>query len=303
MRYWWVNQSGSHKIEHSNGFMWSPRFEAGGKRNQAYDNMKLLQPGDRIFSNVDGHIVAVGTIQSTYYPSLRPDEFPPEQNKGNVEGWRVDVSYNRNVLPLRHSNHADTIRPLLPTKYSPIDINGKAAMKLYLTSISNELALELVRLIKLNEIDFPNLNENELELVIENQIIQNETLTMTERKALVAARIGQGKFKERVKDIEKGCRLTGIDDMRFLIASHIKPWRDSTNEERLDGANGLLLTPNADKLFDNFYISFNDDGSLLISNNISAELLVQLGLPISSKNLPFNEHQKKYLAYHRSKLK
>src|SRR5690554_5399883 len=134
VRYWWVNQSGSHKVEHSQGFMWSPKAEANGRRNQAYENMKILLPGDRIFSNVDGYIVSIGTIQSTYYPAERPSEFPRDQNKGNTEGWKVDVSYNSSILKLKHSNHTPVIKPLLPSKYSPLDRNGKAAMKLYLTS-------------------------------------------------------------------------------------------------------------------------------------------------------------------------
>src|SRR5256885_16576834 len=64
--------------------------------------------------------------------------------------------------------------------------------------------------------------------------------------------------------IEKRCRLTGVSDTRLLVASHIKPWKDSTNQERLDGHNGLLLSPHVDRLFDRHLISFTDDGQIIV---------------------------------------
>jgi putative restriction endonuclease len=88
MKYWWVNQSGSHKFEHSQGFMWSPMKEINGARNQGYENMKNVSPGDVVFSNVDAHIVAIGRVQSYSQTSERPAEFPKAQNTNNHNGWR-----------------------------------------------------------------------------------------------------------------------------------------------------------------------------------------------------------------------
>ncbi|WP_395804524.1 HNH endonuclease [Archangium minus] len=65
----------------------------------------------------------------------------------------------------------------------------------------------------------------------------------TERAALVKARRGQGIFRENVSKVERACRITGVAVPNFLVASHIKPWRHSSNQERLDGHNGLLLSP------------------------------------------------------------
>jgi len=82
----------------------------------------------------------------------------------------------------------------------------------------------------------------------------------TQREALVQARIGQGRFRADVTRLwGKGevCALTGIALPELLIASHIKPWRESSNEERLDPANGLLLAAHADKLFDRHLLSFD----------------------------------------------
>lgn len=83
----------------------------------------------------------------------------------------------------------------------------------------------------------------------------------TERSILAKARIGQGRFRANlVSDWRKGetCALTGINIPEMLIASHIKPWRDSSNFERLDPMNGLLLISHADSLFDRYLMSFQE---------------------------------------------
>ncbi len=77
--------------------------------------------------------------------------------------------------------------------------------------------------------------------------------------------MGQGKFRANVQSVERACRVTKVERPEHLVASHTKPWRDSTNEERLDGENGLLLTPTIDHLFDKGFISFEDKGDLIVS--------------------------------------
>jgi hypothetical protein len=85
---------------------------------------------------------------------------------------------------------------------------------------------------------------------IESQIESDGHLLETEREALIVARRGQGLFKQRVMQVENRCRITGVTNPIHLRASHCKPWRDSINEERINGENGLLLTPTMDHLFD-----------------------------------------------------
>jgi hypothetical protein len=133
---------------------------------------------------------------------------------------------------------------------------------------------------------------------IEN-IIDNKILIDTETENLVKCRIGQGDFRKKLIKYWGGCSVTKFYQIEILIASHIKPWRDSSNTERLDHFNGLLLTPNLDKLFDKGYISFDNNGSILISKDlIDYEIL---GI---NKNMKINidkEHQK-YLKFHRSDI-
>lgn len=89
--------------------------------------------------------------------------------------------------------------------------------------------------------------------------IGREVPDETEREILAKARVGQGRFRaELVAAWGKGeaCALTGLDIPEMLIASHIKPWRESSNRERLDPMNGLLLAAHADCLFDRYLMSF-----------------------------------------------
>lgn len=124
----------------------------------------------------------------------------------------------------------------------------------------------------------------------------------TEKQQLIQARRGQGLFRARLELIEsKGCRLTGVRDRAHLRASHIKPWREATNAERLDGNNGLLLAPHVDHLFDRGFISFEDDGQMLASPRLSEEVLEAWGIPSTVSCGAFNQRQCAYLAFHREK--
>jgi predicted restriction endonuclease len=126
----------------------------------------------------------------------------------------------------------------------------------------------------------------------------------TEREALVKARIGQGLFRERVSRIEQRCRVTGVDRPEHLRASHCRPWRDCSNEQRLDGENGFLLTPSIDHLFDRGFISFEDSGTLLISPVAHYESLGRMGIdPRAKVNVgSFTNGQRSYLDFHRKEV-
>lgn len=114
-------------------------------------------------------------------------------------------------------------------------------------------------------------------------------------------RTKQRLFRERLIGIEKGCRLTGIEDLRFLRASHIKPWADSTHSERVDGENGLLLAPHADLLFDRGWISFSSSGRLLVSTALPADVQDRFGLKLHDllRCGEFSNRQLHFMEFHR----
>jgi putative restriction endonuclease len=98
------------------------------------------------------------------------------------------------------------------------------------------------------------------------------------------------------------CRITGISDQNYLVASHIKPWCESDNNERLDGNNGLLLSPHIDRLFDRGWISFEDDGRLIVCNDATKQVMNAWGLDHNLNVGNFSDCQKRYLAYHREAI-
>jgi predicted restriction endonuclease len=134
-------------------------------------------------------------------------------------------------------------------------------------------------------------------IVIENKI------DVTEKEQLIKARIGQGKFRKQILDECPFCPITLVDDQSLLIASHIKPWRDSNNNEKLDPKNGFLFTPTFDTLFDKGLISFTNDKTLLVSSLLSSDNLNRLNICEGKQypKLPI-EKRKHYLDYHRNQI-
>lgn len=126
----------------------------------------------------------------------------------------------------------------------------------------------------------------------------NDEEADTEYKITRTVRVGQNVFRAKIIDYWECCAITGFDDSHLLVASHIKPWKDATNEERLDEYNGLLLLPNYDKLFDSGYISFDQDGKIVISSKLSDEQKKILGLSDDIKLRKIDDKHKKYLDYH-----
>ena len=122
------------------------------------------------------------------------------------------------------------------------------------------------------------------------------------KMSIVEARLGQGRYRAALMGEWEGkCALTGIECTEMLLASHIKPWSAcKTKREKLDVANGLLLSANVDALFDRFLISFEDDGSLLVSPKLPGETIKLSGLDrftkLRKKPLPASAT---YLKYHR----
>lgn len=134
---------------------------------------------------------------------------------------------------------------------------------------------------------------------IEKELETDRSIGETERVELIKARRGQGIFRNRVLVTEPYCRLTGVSEQEFLRASHIKPWVDSDNKERLDGNNGLMLSPHVDHLFDRGYISFEQSGRVLVASNIES-IMSDWSLPLRIIGSHFSDEQEQFLAWHRA---
>ncbi len=204
--------------------------------------------------------------------------------------------------------------PYLPDKYSPLQPNGNGLQSLYLTELPIPFAEVLIGLIgheasslsSAAEVVVPALADDLefWESKMESDIVSDTSVIETEKLSIVKARVGQGVFRERVSLIEKKCRITGVDNPVHLIASHCKPWRDSNNQERLDGENGLLLTPSIDHLFDRGFIGFENNGRLIISPVAHRPSLQLMGIDTAQTvNVGnFSSGQQKFLEFHRKSV-
>ncbi|MGJ8684731.1 MAG: HNH endonuclease [Nonlabens sp.] len=151
--------------------------------------------------------------------------------------------------------------------------------------------------------DLQNFGVSEEEINQLKEIDNNNDFTQTEKVQLVKSRIGQGIFRRNLISDCGFCAITGINESRFLIASHIKPWSKSNNDDRLNQKNGLLLTPTYDKLFDQGFISFNTNKTLIISNQVSQINRDRFYIS-NNMNIPLLpvEGRERYLEYHRDEL-
>ena len=124
----------------------------------------------------------------------------------------------------------------------------------------------------------------------------------TERRGLVTSRVGQGWYRQEIlKKWGNKCSITGCSLTEILISSHIKGWSECNEDERLDVDNGILLTPHIDSLFDKHLISFQDNGSIMISEKVSKQDLDILGVSKSIR-LKVDDGMKKYLKHHRNRF-
>jgi putative restriction endonuclease len=130
-------------------------------------------------------------------------------------------------------------------------------------------------------------------------LLNDTNLSETERLNLVKSRIGQGTFRQKLLKYWKVCAVTGFKDTSMLVASHIKPWRASSNSERLDPFNGLLLTPNIDKAFDAGFITFESSGQIVLSPLLTEP--EKLGITADIQ-VTLTEPHEQFMSFHRTKV-
>jgi len=305
MRYWWVNQNQTFNAEVRGNFMWSPKANANGARNQFYDNRRDVAPGDIVFSFCDTRIKAVGVVTGRAQTAPKPD-FGGAGMNWSQEGWFVPVYYVVFEQPVRPKDHINTLRPFLPDKYSPLQANGDGLQSVYLAAVPEMMAHALIGAIGADAYEqalatltgfpsSPDVEETDTPAVP----IDDDEFGPTYRDQVVKARRGQGVFRANVMLVEEYCRVTHVTDPKHLRASHIKPWSKANNAERLNRNNGLLLSPHIDRLFDQGYISFSNTEQLVIVTDVRASLLDKWGIDAGTNVGRFNREQQAFLEYHR----
>lgn len=261
--------------------------------------MALARVGDIVFSFAKGKIGHVGVVDGEATHESKPG-YAIDTPWADL-GWMLPVAFMALTPPIDPRKHLDVIERYRPEAHSPVRANGHGTMN-YLSAISEDFGSALLRIASL---DIDGLTD----LVSKNEVLDDlkeievdPSTNPTVRLQLSNARVGQGAFRKRVLAMEPACRVTGITMTSLLRASHIKPWRECTNSERLDGANGLMLSPHIDLLFDRHLISFTDEGRLIVSKELDTAVLGGWHIADSATSKSFSARQMTYLAAHRALL-
>ncbi|MCB0704284.1 MAG: HNH endonuclease [Saprospiraceae bacterium] len=297
--YFWVNQGKTYKEEKEGGYLWAPIRNKKGERVFHWENMTKLKPNDIVFNYRKGFIVGYSIVESTYYLAPQPEEFNVDVVWGK-NGYMVDARYFMLNNQIDSKTLHEKIANFLPEKYSPLNKVGLTvkANQGYLYEISDKAANAIIELARINYLQIPD----DSGLVSESSEIY-QVPDQTSRRGLVISRVGQGAYRRRVLERwNYKCAVSKSSTKEILIASHIVPWREATNEERLDVHNGLLLSPTYDALFDRYLISFDDDGKIMLSKSIRKEEFLILGVNGKERIDNLTERNMYYLKRHRDKL-
>jgi hypothetical protein len=309
--FWWVNHKQTVRQETEGGYVWSPKANANGARNVSYDNLTRCQAGDVVFSYAYGRIGSIGLVETAAITAPKPSEFGSAGDYWSQEGWLVGVNWRSLREPLVPQTFFKLLQPLLPRRHSPISTTtGRGNQGVYLAGLDESLGSLLLKLIedhadsavRVHLVFLADESKAASDLLHDMQALQGVPMS-TERDALTKARLGQGLFRQRVAELEPVCRVTGLARQEFLVASHIKPWRDCDNRERLSGANGLLLSAHIDKLFDRHWISFDSGGQLIWQHQAAGEALRCWGIEGVTQIRPFGKEQETFLRAHRERLR
>lgn len=243
----------SRRQELAGGYLWSPVAEANGARSQFYDNMREAAPGDLVLSYANGQVGRIGIVADFAISAPKPTEFGSTGCYWQNTGWLLPVQWLSQQIGVAPKALIGRLAGLLPQTYSPTPAaTGGGNQKAYLAEVSRSVFDVVLAAAGLRVSDFemerPTITiadfTAKFDDFLEAQILADQGLDQTTREQLTRARRGQGLFRRRVLSKEAVCRVTGVKTPSLLIASHVKPWRAcETVAERLDGFNGLMLTP------------------------------------------------------------
>jgi hypothetical protein len=113
MKYWWVNHKQTLRQEIHGEYLWSPKFEANGRRSHFYDNMRLANRGDFVLSYANQLIKYVGVVSDAALSAPKPDEFGL-----TGEYWANEVICPQKVVQLNVSLRHDC----LPSRKRPAEL-------------------------------------------------------------------------------------------------------------------------------------------------------------------------------------
>ncbi len=194
MTHWWVNQNQTYQYEVRGGYLWSPKRKKNGERNVFYDNMRRVQTGDVVLSFCDTRIKAVGVARGAAESAPKPAEFGDRGSSWGTEGWLVPVEFVEIASPIRPKDHIEALRPTLPKKYSPLQVNGDGQQSVYLAEIPSPMVAVLRDLLKGQVeavVEGSTSDHAAADDAAEQALQTDQHIPATEKQQLIKARRGQ----------------------------------------------------------------------------------------------------------------
>ncbi|WP_432352025.1 HNH endonuclease [Sporosarcina sp. A2] len=300
MQSYIVMQGRTYYEEKELGILWSQQQDSAGNIQHFWERMKEVNAGDRIFHYIKGDIVAISVAKTGYREESKPTTLDLPVTESD-KGYLVEVDYHELEKPLAIEDSFNEILPLLPIKYSPFQENANGNQG-YLYPCNEELTIKLVELI--GDLNIYEIDEEQLEFVMgtvrktEHDFL-TPILAETEAEAKTKVRLGHQRFRIDLMPLwHDKCALCDIALPELLKASYAKPWKDSTNNERVEPNNGILLCRNHDALYTNGLIAFDGQGKIHISSRIPEEDYNKYGL-YGKMRITRNETNKPYLKWHK----
>lgn len=274
MKSYFINSdavSNSNRSYHSDWIARGIAVTSGGPEWR--EQIDAIPQGSTLLLHAKNHgVLAAGTVLDVHSLVVKPGSgtvspIEPEEFHRKV-AWYADLTANplpyKEVIRVWGTNPRRAVVPIKNNREPLLDLIHARA------EISDMAAIDL--------------------------LVRNGS---TEAQVLALARRGQGRYRDDLFKLWGGCcSVTGCAVGAVLRASHIKPWCMSSDVQRLDSNNGLVLIATFDSLFDRGLISFSDQGSMLYSEVLTSDARKLLGVPTPLR-LPLNDEQKAYLKDHR----
>ena len=300
MNFYWVNIGTSKKEVREFHYLWAPThtYVNGGRTktiNAGWKHMPNVRSGDILFCHFEKKIQFVAVARKNPYLTHRPTS--RKFDKWKNEGYKIEVELFVLSNPISRDEFKDDINKFYNEYCSPklIADNGNISQQ-YLFFIPVGLGLLILDSIGDTSIKI----QDEVRRNKNSGVDNKKKINKTTKESIIKARVGQGTFRNEVLGLwNNSCPVTKVDNKELLIASHIVSWQLSNDEEKLDKYNGLPLSPSIDKLFDRGYVSFSDNGELLLNDRIDPNLIKKLGIPHNAKIYGLQAEHKIYLKRHR----
>ncbi|WP_155767499.1 HNH endonuclease [Sporosarcina ureilytica] len=303
MKSFLVMQGHTYNEEKELGFIWAAKKDRSGMPSHSWQRLTEVKKGDLVFHYVNGRILAVSVAKESCKIADRPsiDEHVEQQDE---KGYYVELEYHELNVPIHIQSNFDAIRPLLPIRYSPFQLNGHGNQG-YLYPCNEKLSVKLLGIIA--DANITEVEDEQLEFAmspvvpVERDMLLPLLHTAESRMRTKIRKSQQSFCKDLMLLWAYQCVLCGIDLPELLKAVRSKPWKDSSDVERVDPYNGLLLCANHAALYENGLIAFDGQGRLHISSQLSEEDYEKYDLHKKVK-IARQENHKKYLKWHKRHL-